>query len=150
LFRQTGDRDGEGWALADLGNGRVHLGNYELARDYARQALELGPEGSEPMNLASAWKVLGLVHFRLGEHRQAIGCYQQALAHARERKNPLARRWLASLLTALGDACRAAGDLPAATDAWRQAVQILDDLGMPDTRRIIARLEQAGTPSPPG
>jgi tetratricopeptide (TPR) repeat protein len=33
--------------------------------------------------LAEAWQALGLVHSRLGEHRQAISCYRQALARAR-------------------------------------------------------------------
>jgi len=54
------------------------------------------------------------------------------------------------LLVGLGDACRAAGDLPAAVEAWQQAQQILRDLGRPENPRIRARLEQAGPPSPPG
>ena len=47
----------------------------------------------------------------------------------------------------LGDACQVGGDLPAARQAWQQALQIRDDLGLPDSHRIDARLEQA---SPPG
>ena len=65
-------------------------------------------------------------------------------------KTPLARRWLASLLADFGDACQAASDLPAAAGAWQQALQILDELGLPDSLGIRARLEQAGPPSPPG
>jgi tetratricopeptide (TPR) repeat protein len=87
------------------------------------------------------------VRSRLGQHRQAITCYQQALALARQRKTRLARRWLASLLVRLGDACQAASDLAAARQAWQQALQIRNDLGLPDDHRIRARLEQA---SPPG
>jgi tetratricopeptide (TPR) repeat protein len=89
------------------------------------------------------------VHSQVGDYRQAINCYQQALDLARERKATLARRWLASLLTAFGDACQAAGDLPAARQAWQQALQIRDELGFQDTRRIRARLEHASAPSPP-
>jgi len=54
------------------------------------------------------------------------------------------------MLVGFGDACRAAGDLSAAVEAWQQAQQILRDLGWPESRRIRARLEQAGPPSPPG
>ena len=61
----------------------------------------------------------------------------------------MARRWLATILAGLGAACRAAGDLPAAVQAWQEALQILDDLGLPDDLGIRARLERAGL-APPG
>ena len=54
------------------------------------------------------------------------------------------------MLAEFGDACRAAGDLPAAVEAWQQALQVLDDLGLAGPAGIRARLEQAGPPSPPG
>lgn len=62
----------------------------------------------------------------------------------------MSRRMLAGLLADYGEACQAAGDLPAARQAWQQALQILSDLGLPDNRRIRARLQQATTPRPPG
>ena len=55
-----------------------------------------------------AWDALAFVHSRLGEPRQAIGCYRQALVLVRELKHPLARAMLASMLAGSGDACRAA------------------------------------------
>jgi tetratricopeptide (TPR) repeat protein len=149
LFRQAGDRYGEKSALASLGDHHAHLGNYDLARGYAEQALGMATEAGDPTNLAFAWKALGLVHSRLGDYRQAISCYRQALVLAQQRKTSLARNWLASLLADLGDACLAAGDLPAARRAWQQALQIRDELGLPDTRRLRARLEHASPPSRP-
>jgi tetratricopeptide (TPR) repeat protein len=97
-----------------------------------------------------AWDALGVAHSRLGERRQAMGCYRQGLALVRELKNPFARAMLASMLAEFGDACQAAGDPPADLEAWRQALQVLDDLGWPDLLGVGARLEQAGAPSPPG
>jgi len=91
-----------------------------------------------------------LVHYRLGERHHAVSCYRQALALANQWKTPLARRWLASLLAEFGDACRAASDLPAAARAWQQAMQVLDELGLPDSLGVRARLEQAGPASPRG
>ena len=150
LSRQTGDQAGQEWALAGLGECHARLGNYELARGYAGQALEAGPATGDPTSLAMAWDALGVAHSRLGEPRQAIGCYRQALVLVRGRKNPLACAVLASVLAEFGDACRAAGDLAAAVQAWQQALQVLDDLGWPDLLGVGARLEQAGPPSPPG
>ena len=148
LFRQAGDRYGERSALAQLGECHARLGNYDLARGYARQAIEAASEAGDPTNLAFAWNVPGSVHSRLGQHPQAITCYRHALALARQRKTRLARRWLASLLVDFGDACAAASDLPAAARAWRQALQILDELGLPDSLGVHARLEQASRSSP--
>ncbi len=150
LFRQTGDPYGEGWALAVLGVCHAYLGDYELARGYAGQALQVTPETGDPTTLAMAWHARALVHSRLGEQRQAISCYRQALALVRERKNPMARGVLVIMLAEFGDACRATGDLPAAVEAWRQALQVLRDLGWPDRLGVGARLEQADQHSPAG
>ena len=125
-------------------------GNYELARGYARQALEAGPATGDPTVPAMAWDALGVAHSRLGEPCHAMGCYQKGLALVCELKNPFARAMLTNMLAEFGDACQAAGDLPAAVEAWRQALQVLNDLGWPDLLGVGARLEQAGAPSPPG
>jgi predicted negative regulator of RcsB-dependent stress response len=44
----------------------------------------------------------------------------------------------------LGDAYAAAGDHRAAIDAWRHALEILDDLGHADARQVRAKLDRAG------
>ena len=138
-------RDGP-WLVSGICH--AHLGDYELARGYAGQALEVTPETGDPTVLAMAWHARAFVHSQLGEQREAISCYRQALALVGERKHPMARGVLVIMLAEFGDACRAAGDLPAAVEAWRQAVQVLRDLGWPDLLGVGARLEQAGLPSP--
>ena len=150
LFRQTGDQAGQGWALATLGACHAYLGDCELARGYAGQALEVTPETGDPTTLAMAWHARAFVHSQLDEQRQAISCYRQALALAGERKHPMARGVLVIMLAEFGDICRAAGDLPAAVQAWQQALQVLRDLGWPDLLGVGARLEQADQPSPAG
>jgi hypothetical protein len=74
----------------------------------------------------------------------------QALALVHQLKYPLARALTINLLTDLGDACQTTGDLPAAAEAWRQSLRVLDDMGWPDLGGVGARLEQAGPPGPPG
>jgi len=150
LFQQTADQAGQGWALAALGECHARLGNYELARGYAQQAQEMGPATGDPTTMAMAWDALGVVHSSLGEPHQAIGCYQQALALIHELNNALARALMILMLTELGDTRQAAGDLPAAAEAWQQALQVLDDMGWPDLAGVGARLEQLGLPSLPG
>jgi hypothetical protein len=93
-----------------------------------------------------AWDALGVTYFRLGEPRQAMGCYRKGMALVCELENPFARAILASMLAGFGDACQAAGDLQAAVEAWQQALQVLDDLGWPDLLGVAARLEQPGAP----
>jgi tetratricopeptide (TPR) repeat protein len=139
-----------GWGEDATGECNAHLGNYDLARGYAREALDLGPEPGDPTNLALAWGVLGLVHHRCGERHDALSCYKQALLLANQWKTPLARRWLASLLADFGGACQTASDLPAAALAWQRALQILDELGLPDSLGVRAKLEHTGPPSPQG
>jgi len=148
LYRETGDQTRQGWPLAGLGECHAYLENYDMARSYARQALQITPEDGDPITLASAWHALGLVHSRLGEPREAVSCYQHALVFARKRQNSMARKWLVIVLADLGDACQANSDLPAAAEAWRQALQVLDDLRLPDDMGIRARLEQAGLELP--
>ena len=48
LFRQTGDQAGQGWALSGLGQCHARLGNSDLGRRYARQALEVTPRPVMP------------------------------------------------------------------------------------------------------
>jgi tetratricopeptide (TPR) repeat protein len=152
LFRQGGHWTGLGRTLASLAGLHARLGNYDLARGHAQQALAVAPEADDPEILAVAWEALGHVHSRLGEHRQALSYYRQAqtLASAHERKTPMARWLLGTVLAGFGDACRRAGDLPAAIDAWQQALQVLDDLGLPDNLQVRPRLERARSRSPSG
>jgi tetratricopeptide (TPR) repeat protein len=150
LYRQVGSQSGEGHALASLAECHARQRNYDLARDYARQALQAAPATGDPMTLAFAWDALGFVDSALGKPHKAMSCYRQALAFARKRQNSLARKMLVIMLAEFGDACRAAGDLPAAALAWQQALEILHDLRLPDILGIRARLEQSGLASPPG
>jgi tetratricopeptide (TPR) repeat protein len=128
LFRQAGDQTGQAWVTAAIGEYHARLGNYDLARGYARQAME-GPATGESTSLTMAWDALGVTHFRLGEPRQAIGCFLRGLALVRDLKNPLARLMTAIILAGFGDASLAAGEPPAAVEAWQQALQVLDDRG---------------------
>jgi tetratricopeptide (TPR) repeat protein len=109
LFRQVGERAGEMWTLYGLGTDYAHLGNYDLARDYAQQAMKAAATAAaDPTSLALAWSVLGLVHARVGEHHEAIRCYRQALPLGSRWKTPMARTFLHDMPVGFGDAQMAA------------------------------------------
>jgi len=76
LYRQVGEEGGQGHALASLAECNARMGNYDLARGYARQALQAAPATGDPSTLAFAWDALGFVHSRLGKPRQAMSCYR--------------------------------------------------------------------------
>jgi hypothetical protein len=46
----------------------------------------------------------------------------------------------------LGDAHQAVGDLPSGRQALREALEIIDDLHLPDDLGVRAKIEQASTP----
>ena len=150
LFQQTGDQTGQGWARAALAEHHARLGNYELARGYARRALEVGPATSNLMWLAVAWDALGVAHARPRRGTPGDRVLLAGAGLVRELKHQEARSLTAVMLAESGDACQAAGDLPAAVEAWQQALQVLRDLGWPDRLGVGARLGQAGPPGPPG
>jgi tetratricopeptide (TPR) repeat protein len=83
---------------------------------------------------------LGYTFHRLGRYDQAIASYRQSLTLSRRLGE---RYYETETLIHLGDACRAAGDGPAARQAWRQALAVLDGDRHPDARRVRARLARA-------
>ena len=76
-------------------------------------------------------------------------CYQHALSILRDLGELFGQ---ADTLTRLGDTRAAAADLPAAQDAWQQALDILQDLRHPSAAQVRAKLYQhhhlAATTSP--
>jgi tetratricopeptide (TPR) repeat protein len=77
------------------------------------------------------------VHHRLGQQEAAIDSYRKALTLYTETGD---RPNEAQALTDLGDALETAGDHGDAHDAWRAALDILDELGHADADLLRARL----------
>jgi tetratricopeptide (TPR) repeat protein len=68
---------------------------------------------------------------------QAIACYQRSLRLHRQLSD---RYKMATLLNRLGDAHQAASDSSAASQAWLEALTILDNLDHPDADAVRAKL----------
>ena len=149
LHRQLGYRDHEAETLTCLGHHHACLGNFELAVDACQQALELGREIGNLECEADAWDMLGFVHRLSGDSSTAVTCYQEAL-QVLPGIGPRSVLPRAKILTDLGDAYEDVGDLQAAQRAWRDALQIFEDLGHPDAGYARAKLEPAGGGRPAG
>jgi transcriptional regulator with XRE-family HTH domain len=127
--------------LNNIGWFHVQLGDYQQARAFCEQALTLSAEIGEVETQYLAWDSLGYLDHQLCNFADAVACYQRALHFCREVGAPYHE---ADIATHLGDTRYAAGELPQAAAAWRQALCILDDLNHPDAEKIRAKLAEIG------
>jgi tetratricopeptide (TPR) repeat protein len=137
LYRATGNRSGEAYALNGLAWSHAQLDEFETALAFGQRALAVLQVRPDPACGAQVWDTLGYVHDRVGRHVEATNGYQRALALCREAGN---RYGETVILTHLGDAQRAAGQLAVARGAYREALQILDELRHPDAGEVRAKL----------
>jgi len=100
---------------------------------------ELGDRHGE----AGAWDSVAYAHHHLGDHRQAVDGYEQALTTYRELGDRVSE---AAVLIHLGDTQEATGDVAAARDAWGQALRIFEDLDQPDAAEARVRLDRTEPP----
>jgi tetratricopeptide (TPR) repeat protein len=126
LYREIGDRRGEGDARGNLGVAYAALGYirraialYEQQREITREIGDRGGEGAALGNLGIAWAALG-------EPRRAIECYEQQLAITREIRD---RQGEGAALGNLGNAWAELGDPPRAIEFYEQALVIARAIG---------------------
>ena len=140
LHRQLERRVREANTLAFAGSYHAILGNFDLALDTSQHALELSREIGDLESQSFAWGSLSFVHRLRGEFRTAIHCCEQSLSVLPD-VGPRTVLQRAETLTDLGDTYEAVGDLGAARQAWRHALQIFEDLGLPAyAGDLLARL----------
>lgn len=144
LYRATGHLAGQAHALNAVGWFHAHLDDPQHALTCCQQALTLHQELDDRHGQATVWDSLGYAHHRLGDYQQAIACYQQSLA----LWGVVADRYSeAECLSHLGDSHHAAGSHDLARDAWRRALDSLDELGHPDAGQVRGKLDCV-TPNP--
>jgi DNA-binding SARP family transcriptional activator/predicted negative regulator of RcsB-dependent stress response len=137
LYETAGHRHGQAGALNAVGWYQALLGDLARALTSCEAALALLEELDDPDGQAATWDSLGYIHHHRGEHRDAITCYQRSLDVFRSLGD---RYWTADVLVHLGDSHLAAGAAAAARAAWREALEILEDLHHPDADAVRSRL----------
>ncbi|HVB43340.1 MAG TPA: tetratricopeptide repeat protein [Streptosporangiaceae bacterium] len=136
LFQVTDYLAGQAAALNSIGWYHTQLGSYTRARAACQRALDIYRELGTPEGEAAAWDSLGYVEHHLGRFAAAKGCYQHGLAIVRELGDRVSE---SEVLIHLGDTHHAAGEAQA-QNAWRQALEILDDLHHPKADQVRVKL----------
>jgi DNA-binding SARP family transcriptional activator len=128
-----------GWVLA-------RAGSFQQAMEFCQQSLamhrRLGDKHSQPPVLDS----MAFAHRGLGHHTEAADCYRRAVRLYAELGFEYPK---ATTLVNAGDAYHDGGDIPAARDAWKQALAILENLHHRDASEVRARLSGINTKAKP-
>jgi DNA-binding SARP family transcriptional activator/tetratricopeptide (TPR) repeat protein len=136
-YRAVDDQAGQSAALNHLGWSCTRLGDHHQALTHCRQALTLALAIGDPNGEAHIRDSLGRIHHHLGQHEQAVAAYQQAVDLFHRSGD---RHSEATGLVDLGKAHDAAGDPGAARAAWTTALTIIDELGLPGSDPLRARI----------
>jgi len=126
IFREIGDRAGEGTILNNFGLVYENLGEYQQASDYYRQALVVAQELGDRVGVGTIFNNLGEVCRNLGEYRQALNYYQQALLIIQEVGH---RAGEGTILNNLGEVYRNLAKYQKALDYYQQALAIHREVG---------------------
>jgi CHAT domain-containing protein/tetratricopeptide (TPR) repeat protein len=126
IYREIGDRRGEGTALGNLGFAYQSLGDYRQAIDLHEQHLAIAREVGDREGEGRALGNLGFAYQSLGDYRQAIDLHEQALSILREIGD---RRGEGTALGNLGSAYQSLGDYRQAIDLHEQHLAIAREVG---------------------
>nr|WP_313933794.1 tetratricopeptide repeat protein [Calothrix sp. FACHB-168] len=125
IYREIKDRDGESWALGNIGVAYRNLGDYKTAIEYYQQLLAIAREIKDRQNEGKALGNLGVAYRNLGDYKKAIDYLQQTLAIAREIKD---RNSESKALGSLGAAYLDLGDYKKAIEYLQQQLAIAREI----------------------
>jgi tetratricopeptide (TPR) repeat protein/transcriptional regulator with XRE-family HTH domain len=141
LYRAAGLRLREAEMLNHIGETHAALGDFEQGRALCRQALAISTQHDHEAPLyagtGSILDTLGHIERRLGNVSEAVACYERALGIFRKIGF---RSLVAASLVRLGEIWRDSGEPGRAEQAWREALVIYQDLGLPGAEEIRAKL----------
>lgn len=141
LSREMGNREHEGSALNNIGNGYKTFGDYEKAIFYLTQALDIQRETNDKRGEAIVLNNLGGCYLLQGNLPKAEELYQQSIVLRREVKD---RRGEGNVLNNLGQVFAQSGDTAKAIKYLEQSLDVRLDLkdktGEAITRRNLARV----------
>src|SRR5262249_47426015 len=137
LLQAIGHETGEAEMLNGVAWCHALLGDYQQARAFCEQSLALIAKLGGCHFEHHVWDTPRYIELHLGDAAQAAAHFEFALGLCRDYGN---RSDEAELLTHVGDARYAAGQLPQARHAWQQALAIYDDIQHPAANKVRAKL----------
>lgn len=138
IYTRIGNDTGRAHALNAIGWYATRQGEHRQALAHCQAALELFRQGESRPGEAATWDSLGVIHQKLANLDESAYCFERALELSRTIGN---LRFEADVLSHLGDTHNLAGRRRVAEQAWRQALDILADLGSADSE-LAAKLRQ--------
>lgn len=121
LARESGDLENEGWCHMQPIQAVWVTGELAGALEHARAGVEIAERLSSPFSLASAYLVLGIVQVLHGRWDEALAACRRGFEVGEE--SPSGRRPEPALWRCVAEAHLGNGDLDAALDAARRAVE---------------------------
>ena len=121
IYREIGNRQGEGASLGNLGTAYNSLGQYHRAIKFLKQSLEISREIGDRPAEANSLGNLGIGYYSLGQYHKAIKFYQQYLEISREIGD---RQGEANSLGNLGNAYEALGQYHTAIEFYQKSLKI--------------------------
>jgi non-specific serine/threonine protein kinase len=140
LYREMGDNQGVGLALADLGAVLHHEGKREEAIESFEEGLRLLRATGERWGIAYALVWLGDPLFRMGDLERAATSWEEGLRLAQGLGDHNLIAWS---LSGLADVARLRGDYKRATGMFKESLSLLyqssgDKIGPPFTLEALA------------
>jgi len=124
--------------LNNIGEAHRHLGQYEQALPYLERGLTIALESGDSI-AAYVLATLGQTHLSLENHREAADYCRRGLTVSRGLNHAYLT---AKLLDYEGSALAALGDRAAARRSWTEALELCDQLELPDAQDVRARLAE--------
>lgn len=137
VARAAGNGTIEGYALRALGEIHTRANQHSEALTHCLRALELARQSGNRNIENRALRTLGEVHRHLGEPDKSCQRFEEALHVAKETGN---RYEEACAHDGAAQTQYECGNTHTATVHWRQALELFDDLGIPEGDRVRARL----------
>jgi tetratricopeptide (TPR) repeat protein len=130
LCRKLGSPEALYGALNNAGVGAMRLGHWETAREVLAECLERARERDDPVDLSFALsKYADVVLEADRDPAEAIALREESVRFARDGDSP---GRLVTALTGLGWTRKQTGDLDGASEACQEALQLTDELGLPE------------------
>jgi tetratricopeptide (TPR) repeat protein len=137
LLQAIGHELGEAEILGNIGWFHALLGDYHRARAFCEESLALIAKLGDCEFAYFVWDTLGYIELHLDDFARAVTHFEHALGLCRDYGD---RATEGEILTHLGDAHHAAGELPQAREAWQQALATYDDIHHPGSEQVRAKL----------
>jgi DNA-binding SARP family transcriptional activator/tetratricopeptide (TPR) repeat protein len=138
LVRAMGDRVGEAYVLLSAGEVHRRRGHLTAMASCLERSLELARSTGDRHAEAQVFLILGDVRREQGRLDEAFGHLESSRATFHDLRY---RVMEARALSSLGLLLTAKGDPRAARSAWRSALAIFRELGMPEAKEVAAWLD---------